>query len=430
LPKIAFIGAGSVVFARTLLTDILLIPELSDSSIALMDINEERLELITGLAKRLVEENKWPASVTSTTNRREALDGADYVIVMIQVGGLDAYKIDVEIPRRFGIDQTVGDTLGPGGVFRAMRTIPVLADICWDIEELCPNAVLINYSNPMAMNCWGISLASDIVQSVGLCHSVQGTAWQIAQYVGIPYEELSYWCAGINHMSWYLTLEHNGEDVYPALRRAMEDPDIFAKDRVRFEIMRHFGYFVTESTHHMSEYVPYFRRTPEMAERWTNPRWDYFEICSQNWESFYSKIRAQINGTEPIGDAKPSHEYASQIIYAHHTGIPCRINGSVPNIDLISNLPYGCSVEVPILVDRAGLHPCSVGELPPQLAALNSSNIWVQRLAVEAAFERSKQKAFQAVALDPLTSSLLELADIKKMVDEMWEAERQWLEEE
>jgi len=426
LAKIAFIGAGSVVFTRTLVSDILSFPELNDSTLALMDIDQGRLDLITGLAEKMVEKNGLPAKVESTLDRRRALDGADYVIIMIQVGGLDAFRIDVEIPRRYGIDQTVGDTLGPGGVFRGLRTIPVLLDICKDVSEVCPEALLINYSNPMAINCWGMNAGSSI-RNVGLCHSVQGTAWQLAEYIGVPYEEVSYWVAGINHMSWFLEFKHNGADAYPALRKAMEKPDIFAEDRVRFEIMRHFDYFVTESTHHMSEYVPYFRKTKQMAEEWTSPRWDYFEICSENWEPHYERIRAQIRGDQPLPPIKRSHEYGSYIIHSIETGEPCRINGNVKNVRLITNLPPGCCVEVPILVDRTGLRPCFVGDLPPQCAALNRSSIAVQQLAVEAALERSKHKAFQAVALDPLTAALLDLRTIREMVDEMWDAEREWI---
>ena len=426
MAKIAFIGAGSVVFARSLICDVLSFPELAGSTLALMDIDPGRLDLIAALASKTLQENQLPAKVESTLDRRRALDGADYVIVMIQVGGLDAFKTDVEIPRRYGIDQTVGDTLGPGGVFRGLRTVPVLVDICRDMSELCPEALLVNYSNPMAINCWGLNAATKI-KNVGLCHSVQGTAAQLAGYIGVPYEEVSYWAAGINHMSWFLEFKHNGQDAYPALRRAMDDPGIFAKDRVRFEIMRHFDYFVTESTHHMSEYVPYFRKNREMADEWTKPRWDYYEICSQNWEPFYDKIRAQIRGEVEIEPITRSNEYGSRIIHSIETGAPCRINGTVENKGLITNLPDRCAVEVPILVDRTGLRPCFVGDLPPQCAALNRSNINVQQLAVEAALEKNKHKAFQAIALDPLTSALLDLRQIQKMVDEMWEAEQEWL---
>jgi alpha-galactosidase len=426
LAKIAFIGAGSVVFARSLICDVLSFPGLADSTLALMDIDPGRLDLIAALASKTLQENQLPAKVESTLDRRRALDGADYVIVMIQVGGLDAFKTDVEIPRRYGIDQTVGDTLGPGGVFRGLRTVPVLVDICRDMSELCPEALLVNYSNPMAINCWGMNAATKI-KNVGLCHSVQGTAWQLAGYIGVPYEEVSYWVAGINHMSWFLEFKHNGQDAYPALRRAMDDPGIFAKDRVRFEIMRHFDYFVTESTHHMSEYVPYFRKNREMADEWTKPRWDYYEICSQNWEPFYEKMRAQIRGEVEIEPITRSNEYGSRIIHSIETGEPCRINGTVENKGLITNLPDRCAVEVPILVDRTGPRPCLVGDLPPQCAALDRSNINVQQLAVEAGLEKNKHKAFQAIALDPLTSSLLDLRQIQKMVDEMWEAEQEWL---
>ena len=239
------IGAGSVVFARRLMTDLLSWPALQESEIALMDIHQGRLDLIQALGARLVQQERLPARITKTTDRREALDGADYVICSIQVGGLEMYEADVEIPRRYGIDQTVGDTLGPGGVFRGLRTVPVLTAIGEDMEALCPHALFVNYSNPMNINMWGFS-ASTRVRNIGLCHSVQGTAEQLARYLEVPFQELSYWCAGINHQAWYLDLRRGhggarGEDLYPLLRQKMEDPQVFARDRVRFEVMRHFG---------------------------------------------------------------------------------------------------------------------------------------------------------------------------------------------
>src|SRR5262245_2110036 len=253
------IGAGSTVFAKRLMIDILSWPGLAGAPIALMDVDPERLRLVEALARRLVAQQRLPARVEATTDRRATLDGADYVIVMIQVGGLDMFEHDVEIPRRYGVDQTVGDSLGPGGVFRGLRTIPILLDLCRDMAELCPRALLINYSNPMAINCWAVGAASDIA-TIGLCHSVQGTSERLAGFVGVPYDEVAYWVAGINHMAWFLRFERaGGENLYPALWRAMEDPAIYAKEPVRFEVMRHFGAFVTESSHHMSEYVPWFR---------------------------------------------------------------------------------------------------------------------------------------------------------------------------
>lgn len=425
MAKITFIGAGSVVFAKRLIMDILSYPELADCEIALMDINKERLELIYALTKKIIEKMNSNAKVSATLDRREALDSADYVLNMIQVGGLEMFELDCEIPRRYGIDQTVGDTIGPGGVFRGLRTIPVLLDIAKDMEELCPNALFINYSNPMAINCWAMNKVTKI-KNVGLCHSVQGTAYQLATYIGVNPSKVSYWVAGINHMSWFLEFTLDGEDLYPKLWKAMEDPEIYIKDAVRFEIMKYFDYFVTESTHHMSEYVPYFRKNPERIKELIPKRWDYLEICKNGWQPHYERIKREISGEEPL-IIERSHEYAASIIYAMETNSPVRINGNVNNDNLITNLPKDCCVEVPCLVDGTGIHPCFVGDLPPQCAALNRTNINLQELAVIAALEKDPRKAFQAIMMDPLTSSILEPREIKKMVDEMFQAEKDWI---
>lgn len=424
MPKIALIGAGSVVFARTLISDILTFPELRDSTIALMDIDQDRLELIAALAERMVAQEGAQARIQSTLDRREALRNADYVMIMIQVGGLEMFEVDIEIPLRHGIDQTVGDTVGPGGVFRGLRTIPVLLDICRDMRDLCPHALLINYSNPMAINCWAMNEAAG-VRNIGLCHSVQGTAMELANYIGAPYEEVSYWVAGINHMAWFLEFNWKGEDAYPLLRAKLEDPE-WTTDGVRFEIMRHFGYFVTESSHHMSEYVPYFRQRKELIQEFASPRWDYLEICKSGWQPHYERIQRQVAGQEPI-EIRRSHEYAIPIIHSLETNTPRRVNANVENTRLITNLPDGCCVEVPCLVDGSGVRPCQVGDLPPQCAALNRSNISLQELAVKAALTGDRRAAFQAVALDPLTAAMLSLREIQQMVDELFEAEAEWL---
>jgi len=435
LPKITIIGAGSLVFTRRLVWDILSFPELSESKICLMDIDEERLDLIARLAQKMVKDKEWGAKIEATSNRQEALSGADYVICTIEVGGLDAYLSDIQIPDKYGINQNVGDTIGPGGVFRALRTVPVLLDICRDMEKICPDAYLLNYTNPMAINCWAMNRVSKI-KKVGLCHSVQGTARQLASYMQIPYEELSYWVAGINHMAWFLELKWKEKDAYPILREVAKDKDLWKRviggykkfsmrDTVRFKIMEHFGYFVTESPYHMSEYVPYFRKTKKQMEelgvyyRW----WLDFKRAP---DTQTDEIKNQIAGRKEI-KMKKSDEYAPQIIYSLYTGIPCRINGNVENKGLITNLPQGSCVEVPCLVDKEGIHPCFVGDLPPQCAALNRTNINVQELAVEAALTGRKDAALQAIALDPLTSSILTLDEIKKMVDEMFKAEREYL---
>lgn len=425
MPKIAMIGAGSVVFAQRLTTDILSWPELQDSTIALMDLDTTRLDLVGNLADRLVREQKLPAKIVRTTDRREALDGADFVIVMIQVGGVAAVRPDVEIPHRFGVDQAVGDTLGPGGVFRALRTIPVILDICRDMEELCPKALLINYSNPMAMICWAIAAATKI-QAIGMCHSVQGTSRQLAGYIGADYADVDYWVAGINHQAWFLRFEVNGQNAYPRLREAMASPEIYEKDRVRFEMMRHFGYFVTESTRHMSEYVPYFRRTPELAERYAPPWRRDYDLYTKRQETYYEKVRRQVSGEEPIPTDR-THEYCSYVIHSMQADTPFRINANVPNTGLITNLPDGCCVEVPCFVDRLGVHPCYVGDLPPQLAALDRSNIAVQNLTVQAALTGDRESVYQAVQLDPLTAAVLPLDQARTMTDELFAASAPWL---
>jgi len=437
MPKITIIGAGSLVFTNRLIGDILSFPELGDSEIFLMDIDEARLNLIAQLAQKMVKERGGKAKIEASLSRREALKDADYVIITIEMGGLDAYLNDIKIPDKYGINQNVGDTIGPGGVFRALRTIPVLLDICKDMEKLCPNAYLLNYTNPMAMNCWAMDEMSKI-KKIGLCHSVQGTAQQLASYMQIPYEELSYWVAGINHMAWFLELEWEGKDVYPVLRkRIKENPTLWdvlgeyggvkLKDEVRFEIFKHFSYFVTESPFHMSEYVPYFRKNEtQIKELGIFYRWwlDYKNTS----EISTKKIKEQIAGRKEIKIEK-SDEYAPQIIYSLWTGKPCRINGNVKNRGLITNLPEGCCVEVPCFVDKSGIHPCYVGNLPLQCAALNRSNINVQELAVKAALTGDKEALLQAVALDPLTASILTLDEIKKMVDEMIKAEAKYLPE-
>lgn len=446
MPKIVIIGAGSVVFAQKLITDIITFPALRESTLALVDIDEERLELITKLTERLKEQEGLSITIEATKERRKVLKDAQYVINMIQVGGLEAYRLDVTIPRKYGIDQTVGDTLGPGGVFRALRTIPVLLEICRDIEELCPNALLINYTNPMAMLCWAMNKATR-VRNIGLCHSVQGTARTLAEYIGVSenaaeYEDeerrffykpvprdIDYWVAGINHQAWFLEFKYKGEDAYQLLWKAMENPEIYRRDIVRFEIMRHFGYFVTESSHHMSEYVPYFRKNLELIARYIPERWDYYEICHAGLTPYMERIRRQIRGEEPI-EVRRSLEYGAYIINAMETGEPIRVNGNVANTGLITNLPEGCCVEVPCLVDRLGIHPCFVGDLPPQLAGINRTNINVQELAVEGVLQRRKEYIYEAIALDPLVSSILTLDEIKRMVDEMFVAERKYLPED
>jgi alpha-galactosidase len=443
--KITFIGAGSTMFARNLLCDIFSFPELREITVTLQDIEEERLEQTYKLAERLIRQQGYKTKLEKTTNQREALRNADFVIIMFQVGGLEAYAVDKQIPLKYGIDQAVGDTLGPGGVFRGIRTIPVLLDICRDMEKVCPKALLLNYANPMAALMWAVNRATTI-RSVGLCHSVQATTrqlagyikagpwenypfteedWEVFFYAKVP-ENINFLCAGINHQAWYLKYEVDGVDAYPRIRKAAEDRKCYEADAVRFEILKHFGYFVTESPNHMSEYVPFFRKNPEMVKRYLKRRWDYYDICAERKDLVSEEIRRQIEGIDKV-QVRASVEYGSQIINSVVTGRQIRVNGNVDNTGLITNLPSGCCVEVPCLVDLNGINSCYVGELPPQLAAINRTNVNVQSLIVESALNHDREAAYHAVMLDPLTSALLELQDIRKMVEEMFAAEKAWL---
>jgi alpha-galactosidase len=435
LVKIVLIGAGSHVFTRNLITDFLSYPRLRDSTIALMDIDKERLDLITAFSKKLVNQYKLNTKIESTTDRRAALEDADYVIVSIRVGGLEANKRDLEIPAKYGIIQGIGDTIGPGGVFYGLRHIPVILDICHDMEDLCPDAWLLNYSNPMAMICWAINDHSRI-KNVGLCHSVQGTASELARYLGAPLDEISHWVAGINHMAWFLELKWRGEDAYPILREKFKDPSVYSRpdahwagaDIVRVEMFKAFGYFVTESSQHMSEYVPYFRKRPELLERFKlGYRLDAVKEMEELRVKAEEEMRQTISRDEKI-PIQRSREYCSYIIHSMETGMPRRVNVNVKNQGLITNLPQGCCVEVPCLVDMNGIHPCHIGDLPPQCASLNRTNINVQELGVLAAVERDKTLALQAILLDPLTSAMLTIDETRSMVDEMFEAEASYLE--
>ena len=432
MAKITLIGAGSIVFAKNLIGDILLDPALAGSEIHLMDIDGQRLQTAKKLADRMTLQTGSDVKISAGTDRRAALKGADYVITVIQAGGLKAYELDLAIPVKYGIDQAVGDTLGPGGVFRALRTIPVMLDIARDMEELCPGALLMNYVNPMAMITWAVYEATGI-STVGLCHSVQGTSMDIASYIGAPYGEVTYKAAGINHMAWFLEYKWNGKDAYPLLFKAMEDPLIYNRDLTKFEVLKYFGSFVTESSYHLSEYLPYFRKSPEIIARigeidsWLK-KWHgrCFDFASDRQEDFYQKVERQIGGVEQV-DMESSHEYGSRIIHAMQTGEVYRINGNVRNTGLITNLPNGCCVEVPCLVDRNGIAPCHVGDLPAQLAALNRTNINVQELAVQSALKGDVDAALHAVLLDPLTSALLTCGEIKAMAMELFAAERDYL---
>lgn len=353
---------------------------------------------------------------------------ADYVISTFQLGGVPAFEIDYKIPLKYGVDQCIGDTLGPGGIFRALRSIPVTLDMAKDMEELCPNALLLNYVNPMAMVCW--ALGETKVKFVGLCHGVQTTLDLIAGYVGLPKEEIDYTCAGINHMGWFIKLEKDGKDLYPILRERFEDPSFYVNEKVRGEVFRHFGYFMTESTGHLSEYIPWFRKNQKALDLYCDePSFGgesgaYYQWCAAVGDKYKEK---DILANEPTTLPPRSVEYGSYIIEAMETGKTFKFNGNVRNNGMITNLPPDCCAEGPIFADRNGLHQTIVGELPPQCAALNLTNINVQRLAVLAARTGDPELVVHACAMDPLTGAVLTLKEIRDMVGEMLEAEKQWL---
>lgn len=430
MAKIAFIGAGSTVFAKNLMGDILSFPELAHSTISLMDIDPVRLHTSEIVAHKVAQAVGASPTLEVTTDRRRALDGADYVICMIQVAG---YKpgtvIDFEIPKKYGLRQTIADTLGIGGIMRGLRTIPVLLSIAQDMEALCPDALFLNYVNPMAMNQWALSRGSSI-RTVGLCHSVPHTAGQLAEDIGIPLDEIRYLVAGINHMAFYLKFEHaaTGEDLYPRIRRVIEEGRVPATNRVRYEMLRRLGYFVTESSEHFSEYVPWFikRDRPDLIASFNIPLDEYIRRC-ENQIAEWEHLRRELEDEGKPIEVQRSVEYGSLIIHSMETGIPRTIYGNVPNTCIITNLPEGCCVEVPCLVDANGIQPTHIGAIPPHLAALMQTNINVQALTVEAALTGKREHIYHATMLDPHTAAELDLEQIWSLVDDLIAAHGDWL---
>lgn len=440
MPKVTFIGAGSTIFAKNLMGDILLYPELSDVTFALHDINPQRLHTSEIVAHKVAEATGTQPTIMATTDRRTALDGADYVLCMIQVGGYEpSTVIDFKIPAKYGLRQTIGDTLGIGGILRGLRTIPVLLDICNDMEELCPDALFLNYVNPMVMNCWAIGRATSI-RSVGLCHSVPHTAADLAGDIGVPVEEVNYLVAGINHMAFFLKYERNGEDLYPRIRKFMTSCEKNGKwpmrfpgyldmpDHVRYEVYKRLGYFVTESSEHFSEYVPWFikRDRADVLEAFEIPLDEYIRRCQdqiRDWE----KMRVELEDKDKPLEIERSVEYGSHIIHSMETNQPRLIYGNVPNHGLIDNLPSGVPVEVPCLIDKNGIQPTAIGSIPPHLAALMQTNINVQALTVEAALTRKRDHIYHAAMLDPHCAAELSIEQIWDMVDELIEAHGEWL---
>ncbi|QGQ94557.1 alpha-galactosidase [Paenibacillus psychroresistens] len=426
--RIAIIGAGSVVFCKTLMLDIMATPALEETEFVLMAPTRSKTPQVEAFANKVIQANGLKSKVTVTTDRREALTGADYVICAFQVGGVTAFELDYKIPLKYGVDQCIGDTLGPGGIFRALRSIPVILDIAKDMEELCPNAILLNYVNPMAMICW--ALGETKIKFVGLCHGVQTTLDLISGYVGIPKTEIDYISAGINHMGWFTKIESQGKDLYPILREKFEQPEFYANEKVRGEVFRHFGYFMTESTGHLSEYVPWFRKSSEaLALYCDEPSFGGESGAYYTWCTYVANKYKGYNVLEDEPTELPprSVEYCAYILEALETGKTFKFNGNVRNDGMISNLPAECCAEGPIFADRTGLHRTLVGEIPPQCAALNLTNINVQRLTVLAAKSGDPETIVQACALDPLTSAVLSLKEIREMVTEMLDAEQEWL---
>jgi alpha-galactosidase len=459
-PKIVVVGAGGYVFPLRLCVDILSFPELQSANITLYDLHEGRLARTGERVKRVVSNNNLKAKVEMTTHRRKALKNADYVIVAFQVGGVEAYAHDVEIPRKYGMDQCVGDTLGPGGVFRGLRSIGALSEIAKDMLDVCPDALMIQYANPMAMNCWATNALG--IKTVGLCHSVQGTSAMLITRAGYERENVSFKCGGINHQAWFTKFaDQDGNDIYPKIRETMfaQNPSPFEAEegqgagpktklaqrgmdhsvndehyyfeRVRTEIMRTFGFFHTESSHHGSEYTPWFRKDAKTIKAYIGKRWDYFEISKsyQNQEQ-QDYLDGIING--PL---KRSEEYGALIIHSMETDEKRVIYGNVPNDGMpgakgalsIGNLPANACVEVACLVDRNGIQPTMHGLLPAQCAAVNRTNINVQELAVLGGMTGNRDAVHQAIAMDPLTGALLTLPQIRSMVNEMFDCEKQWL---
>ncbi len=389
-----------------------------------------KFEKVENYTNKIIKKNNLSVQIFSTTDRKEAIKDADFVITTFQIGGMEAYKHDYEIPMKYGVDQCLGQCVGPGGVFRGMRSIPVLADIMHDMEELCPDALLLNYVNPMAACCIGMSKSSNI-KFVGLCHGVQTTMDLIAGYVESKKEDIDFLAAGINHMAWFLKLEKDGKDIYPLFRENIEKPEYYINDKVRIEVARYFGYFMTESTGHLSEYLYWFRKNKEAMDTYCDqPAFGgetgaYYKYCCAMEEKFK---KVDILSLES-GDLGPrSHDYCSYIIEAIKTGNTFRLNGNIMNDEgFIANLPKECCVEVPVFVDKMGLHPAHIGNLPQQLAALNQANVTVQLLAAEAAVTGDPELAFAACAMDPLTSAVLSLTETRDMVIELFEAEAKWL---
>ena len=433
MTKIAFIGAGSYGFTRELVRDILTFPLLEECTLSLMDIDPERLSFARDSVNKIITAGNYPAKVEVTDDRAVALAGADVVICTILVGGVSVWRHDIEIPKQFGVDTNVGDTRGPSGIFRALRTIPIMLDIVKDMEKYCPNALLLNYTNPMAMLCRAMQRSTK-VQVTGLCHSVQGTAIMLANWIGASYEDVTYTCAGINHQAWYLDFKWNGEDAYPLIAEAIQDRLVYKMEIVRNEMFKHLGYYVTESSGHNSEYNWWFRKRQDLIEKyclkgtgWNPGKYAYilkdYEARDDTWRQ---EAREWIENPRSVHLERGS-EYAANIANAWMGGEAFGFNGNVPNTNLITSLPEGACVEVPVFASKSKISPVYVGALPPQCAALNHINVMVEEMAVEAALTGDKRLLFHAIAFDPLTAAVLSLEEIQAMTNAMLEKNKDYL---
>jgi alpha-galactosidase len=435
MTKITFIGAGSLGFTSELVRDILTFPLLEGATLSLMDIDAERLEWAKKGVEKLVAAGNRPAKVEATLDRAAALKGTDVVLTTILAGSTEVWRHDIEIPKKYGVDTNVGDTRGPSGIFRFLRTINPMMEIVRDMEKYCPGAVLLNYTNPMAMLVSALQKET-FVTVTGLCHSVQGSAMMLADWIGAPYDEIDYLCAGINHQAWYLEYKWKGADAYPLIHKAVsERPEVYNEEPVRNEMYLALGYYVTESSGHNSEYNWWFRKRPDLIEKYCthgtgwNPG-EYAYILKEyqhNEATWKDQVREQVAQPLSEEDLQRGHEYAAYIINALQGGEPFKFNGNLQNTQLISNLPEGACVEVPVLVDRAGFHPMHVGALPPECALLTQLSSGIEELAIQASLSGDPTLVYRAICHDPLTASVLSLAEIRGMTNELFAQHRQYL---
>jgi alpha-galactosidase len=431
MKKIAIIGAGSLAFSSRMVADILTYDALRDAHFALVDTDPERLRFAERITRRIFKEGGYTkATCSATRDRRTVLEDCDYIITSILVGGYPAIEAEIDIPMKYGVSQAIGDTLTPGGIMRCLRTLPVLAGVLRDVRDLCPRAQVLNYTNPMSMLCGGLARAVPEVKLVGLCHSVQGCVHEWARRLDIPQAEINFICAGINHQAWMLRMEHNGTDLLLRIRQLALKPEIWLGDTSRMEYVKHFGYPVTESSGHNSEYSPWFRKDLKTVAqycpggRWNGAHGFIKELYSR--KDWRQRMEHMATWKQPI-KLERSVEYGSQIVNAMAGGEPCVIYGNVPNTGLIENLPPDCHVEVPCHIDKNGVQPMHIGALPTHLAAINRTQISTQQLAIEAALEADPEKVFQAMALDPLTASRCTLDQIRAMTRELLAAHRPYL---